>query len=132
VILGLFDVLGFESQFVKIGLKEIARKYRQLIRAVGRAADRPDVIVGLMPDELPIEPEPDEGMVGVLIARSEIYHAYFSDTILLWSPYYLQGVPNFLDACVNMFQESLEVGLPVRGAISIGDVIQCRHITHAS
>jgi hypothetical protein len=122
-IIGLFDVLGFESQFATSGLHKMARKYRSLIAATKRAADQPDTIKTLMPAEIPIVPEPGEGAAGVWIGPTEINHAYFSDTILLWSPYHPYSVHPFFDACVSMVQESLEVGLPLRGSISIGDVI---------
>src|SRR5271166_4741827 len=78
-IIGLFDVLGFESRFVKNGLKEMSRKYRVLIAAAKRAADQPDTLTALMPDELPIAPEPGEGLIGVVVEPTEINHAYFSD-----------------------------------------------------
>ena len=122
-IIGLFDVLGFENQFTKNGLKEMARKYRLLIAAAKQAADQPDVVTALMPDELPIAPGPGEGLSGALVGPTKIDYAYFSDTILLWSPYHPLYVRPFFDACGNMIQESLEVGLPLRGAISIGDVL---------
>jgi hypothetical protein len=116
-LVGLFDVLGFESQFEKNGLKAMARKYRLLIAAAKRAAEQPDIIRAMMPDELPFNfvSEPGEGVMTVLIAGTEINHAYFSDTILLWSPYQHVYVPSFFDACISMVQESLAVGLPLRG-----------------
>lgn len=124
-ILGLFDVLGFESRFAKNGLKEMARKYRLLIAAAKRAAEQPDIVRAMMPDELPFTFDPGSGcgFMNVLVMPTEINHAYFSDTILLWSPYDKFSVQPFFDACVSMIQESLEVGLPLRGSISIGDVI---------
>ena len=124
-IFGLFDVLGFEVQFAKNGLKKMARKYRLLIEAAKRATEQPDIVRAMMPGELPFTFDPGSGygFTSVLVTPAEINHAYFSDTILLWSPYDEFYVEPFFEACVNMVQESLEVGLPLRGAISIGDVI---------
>jgi hypothetical protein len=120
-LIGLFDVLGFESQFAKNGLKEMARKYRLLIASAKRAAEQPIIVSAMMPGELPFTfvPEPGEEVISVFVGPPEINHAYFSDTILLWSPYQHVYVQPFFNACMSMVQESLAVGLPLRGGFPL-------------
>lgn len=55
--------------------------------------------------------------------RLPIRHAYFSDTFLMWAPFHNAFVGVFLDRCSNLFCNALDAGFPMRGAISVGEVV---------
>ena len=52
-----------------------------------------------------------------------IEHHYFSDTILLWTPLSAESLSPFLTACADLFVEALSMGIPLRGAISVGEAV---------
>lgn len=52
-----------------------------------------------------------------------IEHDYFSDTIILWSPFTPATLKPFLHICSSFMCETLHAELPVRGAIALGSAI---------
>lgn len=58
-------------------------------------------------------------IMGVLPVR----HAHFSDTILLWVPLVQHFIAPFLARCADMVSEALQMGLPLRGAITAGKAV---------
>jgi hypothetical protein len=114
-IVAFLDVLGFEALLNELGLDEMARKYNALLETALRpqSEDRPwsqeiAIVLG----------EPVRGLMWLPIQT-----AYFSDSLLLWIHYHPRHVPFFLDRCAKVFCEALALGLPIRGAISIGKAI---------
>jgi hypothetical protein len=63
---------------------------------------------------------------GIPLISYEIKGAYASDSILIWANRKLEEkfVPsdNFLDICNQLICSSIEIGLPLRGAISMGNL----------
>jgi hypothetical protein len=53
----------------------------------------------------------------------DIEQDYFSDTILLWSPFSAATLKPFLLVCCSFMCETLRAELPVRGAIALGTAI---------
>jgi len=101
-LVGLFDVLGFEQALARIGLAELRVRYGALMDAVNwRRAQS---------------------------AGSDLrtHGAYASDSILLWAN---RALPcdDFLDACNDLICHGLEVGLPLRGAVSMGEAVLEAH-----
>ncbi|GAX60386.1 acetamidase/formamidase [Candidatus Scalindua japonica] len=80
-VLCLFDILGFESLFSAIGLKQIKERYDRLVEYVREQTGGVDVV-----------PTPDGH---VAVGWLELGNAYFSDTILFWTKYSKMSLPSF-------------------------------------
>ena len=52
-----------------------------------------------------------------------IRYAYFSDTLLIWTPLHNAFVGTFLDRCSSLICNALALDVPVRGAVAVGEVI---------
>ena len=112
-MLALFDVLGFESRLNRMGLDGLSVAYDALIK-----------VVQTMNGMMVIRPVPnDEGSFHPAIGFLRTGQTYFSDTIILWSDYDDFRLPAFCKMCCALMCESVRVGLPVRGALSVGEAI---------
>jgi hypothetical protein len=110
-VVALFDVLGFESLLVLRGLDRMLQDYAKLT-----------AIVDKMDGCMCIRSVPNgDGTSSPAVGYLETAQAYFSDTFLLWSDYDTFRLPAFCQMCSDFFCESLELGLPVRGGIAVGD-----------
>ena len=107
-IIILLDVLGFKNLFEKIGLDEIESKYRELIKVAEEHNFEGAFTIG--PGGHPMYGNPG------------IKSAYFSDTIIFWCPYDPFRMEIIFDSMREVLCRSIEIGLPLRGSISIGDV----------
>ena len=114
-LIGFLDVLGFEALLERLGLEELTSRYEQLLRvalvphsetrpwSLALAEVRGELTAGLM--WLPIQT------------------AYFSDSLLLWVHYHPGHVAEFLHRCARVFCEAMALGLPLRGALSVGEAL---------
>lgn len=108
-VLSLIDVLGFESLFKSIGLKKIEERYEKLIGYVKEQTGGID-----------IAPTPDGHVaVGWLV----LGNTYFSDTIMFWTNYNKMSLPSFTHLISETICYGLELELPLRGTISVGEAI---------
>ena len=107
-MLAMFDVLGFKSLFPHPGLDEVYRRYETLMAYVREPKSGIDLV-------------PIEGFVAV--GHLEVQCAYFSDTLLFWSPYSFPGFRSFCTTCSEVLCRSIEIRLPLRGAITVGRAI---------
>src|SRR5947209_6990404 len=106
-VVALFDVLGFESLLVLRGLDRMLQDYANLTAIV----DKIDGCVCIRP--VPNGDGTFSSAVGYLVTAQ----AYFSDTIVLWSDYDTFRLAAFCQICSDLFCESLDLGLPLRGGI---------------
>jgi hypothetical protein len=105
----LLDVLGFESLLKAQGLKGLHAKYTKLIDYVKQQKGGVDVV-----------PTPDGHVaVGWLV----IGNAYFSDSILFWTRYNKMALPSFTHFIAEALCFGLEIELPLRGAIAVGEAM---------
>jgi hypothetical protein len=105
----LLDVLGFESLLKKHGLSGIHAKYAKLIDYVKEQKGGIDLV-----------PTPDgQVAVGWLV----IGNAYFSDSLLFWTNYSKMALPSFTHCIAEAICFGLEIELPLRGAIAVGEAI---------
>ena len=107
-LIAMFDVLGFKSRLEKYGLNTICERYEQLTEKATLLNG------GVM------------GGYGGMVMIGRAYASHFSDTILFWIPCEgrdLAMVHPFLVACNEMICGGLECGLPLRGALSIGECV---------
>ena len=110
VALALFDVLGFGARMASDGLARLMETYSKLIARV------------LVVEELRCNAllKVDEATYNPAMFTLPVRYAYFSDTLLLWVPLAQYYVAPFLGRCAEFVCAAIEMGVPVRGAISIG------------
>jgi len=142
---GIFDVLGFKNKFAKLGLREVTARYRALIDIVVKRDER----FAELKEFFRHKEGPYWCADGEIMLMTNIYAAYASDTFLVWANYtwtelhehsddelenlskdskhdwLFQPVPcdPFLEICNELMCRSLQVGLPFRGALAVGDAI---------
>ena len=105
----LLDVIGFESLLKTLGLAGIKARYSKLIEYVKEQKGGFEVV-----------PTPDGHVaVGWLV----IGNAYFSDSLLFWTRYSKMSLPSFTHCIAEAICFGLEIELPLRGAIAVGEAI---------
>jgi hypothetical protein len=106
-IVCLLDVLGFENILGRLGLAALRTKYETLIAFVKEQTGGID-----------IAPTPSGHVaVGWLV----LGNAYFSDSLLFWTSYSGMGLRGFTLLIAEAICFGLETGLPLRGAIAVGE-----------
>jgi hypothetical protein len=144
-LVALFDILGFEQKLASIGLAEMLARYEALIDIVNYRKEQ----IKLVFDERGYSEAPYWSKEGDVSIFNKTRGAYASDSILLWSEsawpaargrsleeckkldsdaangwaYLPIPCDNFLDVCNDLICRSLEVGLPLRGGISMGEAV---------
>jgi hypothetical protein len=111
-IFAMFDVLGFSAWVKASGLPRVLDAYHQLIQD---AVMRPYKEGSLTAFQI------REGMLLALVGPPNF--AYFSDTILLWCPLVPQKVSDFVERSSDLICRALEMGIPLRGALTVGDAV---------
>src|ERR1700692_4358412 len=108
-IVCLLDVLGFENILNRLGLAGLRGKYETLVAFVKEQTGGID-----------IAPTPDGHVaVGWLV----LGNAYFSDSLLFWTPYSGMSLRAFTLLIAEAVCFGLEIGLPLRGAIAVGETV---------
>lgn len=113
--IALFDVLGFSKLQVDIGLAKIYTLYKDLINNV--------VLKDLDKNPLAMTVANINFRPALVAGRIDIKYAYFSDTIILWARHIKFLLPLFIDRCSDFLITAIGIGLPLRGAISIGKAV---------
>lgn len=108
-VLCLMDVLGFENILRVLGLHALQGRYAKLIKYVQDQTGGVDIVPML----------DDEVAVGWLV----IGNAYFSDTILFWTDYSKMSLPSFTQLIADAVCFGIEIELPLRGALAVGDLV---------
>ncbi|MFQ6027563.1 MAG: hypothetical protein ACE5Q6_08730 [Dehalococcoidia bacterium] len=114
-LIAFLDVLGFEALLKRVGLEELNRRYEELLTTAlaPHSESRPWSLSLAL-----VQGQPTPALMWLPIQT-----AYFSDSLLLWVHYHPAHVPEFLDRCSRVFCQGLALGLPIRGAISVGRAI---------
>ena len=106
----LLDVLGFESMLDRIGLEGIHAKYQLLIERAKEQRGGLDIV-----------PLPDGS---VAVGYAPVGNAYFSDSLLFWTRWAGPvGLFSFTQMIAEMVCLGIEIALPLRGAIAVGESI---------
>ncbi|MBM4146791.1 MAG: hypothetical protein FJ240_11065 [Nitrospira sp.] len=113
--IALFDVLGFASILQNLGTEKLYSIYDELINKA---------IIEKTKDGIKFLGATREGMF--VVGTLEIRYVYFSDTIILWTPYKEVFFPFFVSICSEFMIDAIIIGLPLRGAMTIGDAIMDR------
>jgi hypothetical protein len=111
-IIAVLDVLGFERMYRRLGPQRMRETYERLISAAQTCTDT--FAVGM---------NRFDGAFVPTVFRFDVGFAYFSDTLLLWAPLGETHVSPFLARCSDVFLEALALGIPLRGAIAVGEAI---------
>jgi hypothetical protein len=106
-ILVFLDVLGFGSTFVRLKHRGTLALYESLLTFVDDQEGGLDVV-----------PLPDGGIATGWFMPE---HTYFSDTILFWTHYDQVRLFRMTELAAESVCKAVEIGLPVRGAIAIGE-----------
>ena len=111
-MIALIDILGFSRRLEEKGLEQVYSDYRALVDRV--LVKEPLRCIGTT--QVPGE----DGRFPMLFA-ADIRYCYFSDTMLLWMPLTKFYPGPFLQRCADLVCEALLIGIPMRGAISLGN-----------
>ena len=143
--IGLFDVLGFETRLLKWGLGRMTEAYVSLIASIEARETHMTRLFG----EMGFREAPYWTSDGDIFIFNRIGGAFASDSILVWANrtwpearnksadelaeiaadpargWVAHPIPcdNFIDACNDLICHSIEVGLPLRGAVSMGPAV---------
>jgi len=140
VILAFFDVLGFADRVANGEAPALFSKYRLLAERLRHLSSTayshwlpraPEFIDGetgkfdveglarRLRSGIPVEwvPAATIGDVG------DITTLHFSDTIMFWAKNSVARSGEFIDIAIDFFCQALEMEIPLRGAITIGDLI---------
>jgi hypothetical protein len=145
--LALFDVLGFESKFNAIGLLSMAELYERLIETIDHRNRRAEELADAFSSSL--ENQAVWTAEGDVVVFNRVTGAYASDSLLVWAhalfpeargiseserranstdphlgwQYFPIPCDRFLEACCEILCRSVEIGLPLRGAVAMGSAI---------
>lgn len=111
-IFAMFDVLGFSAWVKATGLPRVRDAYHQLIQ---------DAVIAPHQDGSLTAVQTREGMLLAMSSAPDF--AYFSDTILLWRTLTPPAVSIFLERSSDLICRALEMGIPLRGALTVGDAV---------
>lgn len=111
-MVGLFDVLGFSSRIAHDGVESVYTAYCSLIERVIQKEGL--CCIGAMRF-------PGESHRIPTMFTAEVRYTYFSDTILLWLPLHPMFAGPFLQRCADLLCEALQMGIPLRGTIALGE-----------
>lgn len=113
--IALFDVLGFSELHKKLGTEKLYLIYEQLIdKAIIEKTKEGVKFLGATREGL------------FVVGNLEVRFVYFSDTILLWTPFNEVFFPFFVTICSEFMIDAIDIGLPLRGALTVGDAIMDR------
>ncbi|MGH9420443.1 MAG: hypothetical protein ACRD3J_10740 [Thermoanaerobaculia bacterium] len=108
----MFDVLGFSAWVKCAGLQRVLDAYHLLIQDA--------VVLPQKRGSLSAVQTAEGMLLTVGLAPS---FAYFSDTILLWCPLTPTAVSDFVERCSDLICKALQLGIPLRGALTLGDAV---------
>ena len=119
----LFDVLGFEERLRSDGIRKLVKAYKHLTAVLEQFEGGRLVVDAAMPLDGPLPRFHPDGSVetGSSLYSLDVKHAYFSDTLLLWADFDPIRIRPFCGICVDFFCKALNLGMPVRGAMAVGD-----------
>ncbi len=113
--IALFDVLGFSDLHTNLGTEKLYTIYEELINKA---------IIDKTKDGIEFLGASREGFF--VVGNLEIRYVYFSDTIILWTIYREELFPFFVTICSEFMVDAIIIGLPLRGAMAVGDAIMDR------
>jgi hypothetical protein len=114
-IVAVLDVLGFEQMYRRDGPYRLKQVYEALIERARSSLDTS--VLGICPVAH------SDGRQSPSLFFFNLEFTYFSDTLLLWAPLTANHVSPFLARCCDVFLEGLKLGVPIRGAVAVGEAV---------
>ncbi len=114
-ILAFLDVLGFEDLLERVGLSEVHARYMLLLDQALRPQSHENQWSRVK--------SVVRGAVVPALMWSPVRAAHFSDSLLLWVHYHPGHVEEFLARCSRVFCKALDLGIPLRGAVTVGEAV---------
>jgi hypothetical protein len=147
-IVALFDILGFEFRLKRYGLDEILNRYQKIVDLIQKNDKKNKILFEKLKITGPLLIK--DGPPAVFY---DIKAIYSSDSILIWSNlawemaqtqsietlkknenhpafgYLSKSIPlqPFLTMCAEIICSSIEIDMPLRGAIAMGDAVFDEH-----
>jgi hypothetical protein len=111
-VIGVLDVLGFKNRLTREGLPALRQAYDALRNVVHKQEARM-----LLNCAVPVEGGSRAAAFGML----DVGHELTSDSIFLWCSYSSFHFPPFCGLLLEFFCDVLELGLPLRGGVAVGE-----------
>ena len=123
IILAMFDVLGFSARLEREGLDRVLTLYNELVETtIKRHEQEKRWESGFRP----IGESPEGTLMIPVLFGLPLRYAYFSDTILLWVPLVQMFVRPFIAHCATFMCEALNMRVPIRGSLALGEAVMHR------
>jgi hypothetical protein len=122
-ILGFFDVLGFSQRLEREGLDTILVLYNDLIQTTIKKQEENR---RWEPGFRPVGESHEGTLMSPVLFGLPLRSAYFSDTILLWVPHVQMFVRPFVAHCATLLCEALNMRVPLRGSLALGEAVMHR------
>jgi len=110
-VIAVFDVLGFKNRLTRDGLPALRKAYDALTDVVAEQKARMMLNCAV----------PDSGGRVAAFGMFDVENDYFSDTLVLWCSYSSFHFPPFCGILLEFFCNVLELGIPLRGGIAVGE-----------
>lgn len=110
-VIALFDILGTKNRMTTLGIDGVLATYEKLAAFVDQQTG--SMVIRSVPA--------GDGTFCPAVGWLEVEKGYFSDTFLLWVDHEAFRLPAFMQMCIDLFCYSLELGIPLRGGLGVGD-----------
>lgn len=110
-VVAFFDVLGFKNRLLRDGLPKLKEAYATLQAAVAKIDERMMLNCAV----------PVEGGRAAAFGMLDVDQDLRTDGIFLWCSYSSFHFPPFCGILLEFFCEVLELGIPLRGGVAVGD-----------
>jgi hypothetical protein len=110
-VVALFDILGTKDRMTALHIEGVLGTYEKLAAFVDQQSG--SMVIQSVPA--------GNGTFCPAVGWLEVEMGYFSDTFLLWADYEAFRLAAFMQMCIDLFCHSLELGVPLRGGLGVGD-----------
>lgn len=110
-VVTVLDVLGFKNRLSRDGLPKLRQAYDALKGEVSKLESRMMLNCAI----------PVEGGRAAAFGMLDVGHELTSDSIFVWCSYSAFHFPPFCGLLLEFFCEVLELGIPLRGGIAVGE-----------
>ena len=110
-VIALFDILGTKNRMTQLDIEGVLATYEKLAAFVDEQSG--SMVIQSVPA--------GNGTFCPAVGWLEVEMGYFSDTFLLWADYEAFRLAAFMQMCIDLFCHSLELGVPLRGGLGVGD-----------
>lgn len=112
-VIAHFDLLGFSNRVMRDGSTGVMAAYQSLKALAAKRTGGAMLNCGM-----PV----GDGTFAAAYGIFDLDHFCGSDTIWIWCSYNTFCFPPFCDTCNTFICEVLDLGLPIRGGIAVGDL----------